>query len=294
MDLMKTIYFEQLDKTIDLQKLKEMLEPYPSDIIFMSGSLVEGTINKNSKGMGNRLSDIDIFIIRLNENFVQNTSIDGTGYDYDTIKVSFKKFMGISVDIGYYPINEMLNIINQLNAIDFDNCEKDKRIRNWITLPNGMLMENFMSFLHRIYNSIPLQNVDKYCEFIKCINFSNYFKYMSLSYILWMDTRYPDVLGNLEIKEYQVAEEGAREVLRKTMAAYLFSRHESIDRDKWIPLKLKNISLVDTVSNRIYCRYVELLFKTSLKSDEDFKKNIEDIINLTEYTVSCIRKTLEF
>lgn len=286
---MDEIYFKKLGKTININKIIETLNLFPTDIAFVSGSLVEEITNTNSKGMGNRLSDIDIFIIREKEYFFENTIIDGSGYDYNTLKVTFNKYMGISVDIECYYIGDLLNTIKQLNKIDFINCEKNKRVRNWIIPPHGVLLRNFMSFLHRLYYSIPLYNHEKYFNFKNNINYTNYFKYMSLLKILEMDNRYSDVLGNLEAKEYFVALLEGREMLNDAVASYLYYKKESIDRRKWIPLRLKNVSLLDKDSKYIYDEYSKLMFNSPLCKEQQYEKNIEDIMNLSEFIVAYIQ-----
>ena len=282
------IYLSQVDITVDLNELINILKPDITDIIFIAGSLIENITNTNSKGMGNRLSDIDIFILRSKENFDLNTKVSTEEYNFGSQKVKFKKYMGLGVDIEYFNINDILFVINQLNKLDFNACDKNKRLANWIEVPTGLSLLSFLSFIHRLYYSIPLYNIEGYTNLKSSINFYNYFRYMVMFYTLKMDSRYTDVLGNMEVREYYVAIEGSREILRYAIMTYLFSINESIDREKWIPLKLKNISTINKENLSIYNRYVELMFATSLKNEIDYKKNIEDIINFSEYIINYV------
>lgn len=60
---MNFIEIKQRDITIAKKDILEILNYKKEDIIFLGGSLIEGSINKFSKGMGNKLSDIDVFIL---------------------------------------------------------------------------------------------------------------------------------------------------------------------------------------------------------------------------------------
>lgn len=165
-----------------------------------------------------------------------------------------------------------------MNAIDFSNCDKSKRLKTWITLPKGVLLERVISLLHRLYYSIPIYNIFGVVELKKMINYENYFKFSAQYYIQRMDLRYDDVLGNVKSGDRYVAVEGAREMLSCCMAAYILSKKESLDRVKWVPLRLKNIANYDETARKIYDRYCELLFSTVLDDQKSCELYVENVL----------------
>ena len=65
-------------KEINLSKLHDTFPIYSTDIIYLSGSLIDGEINKYSTGMGNKKSDLDLFVVRDSDLF-KNTKCNPTG-----------------------------------------------------------------------------------------------------------------------------------------------------------------------------------------------------------------------
>ena len=71
-----------------------------SEVIFLSGSLIEN--------IGNKFSDLDIFII------VEDTSnITLTDYDdnYKELKIKFKEYIGVKCDIEIYNKNLIKKLV---------------------------------------------------------------------------------------------------------------------------------------------------------------------------------------
>lgn len=117
---------------MNIADLLRSLKPLENDFIFISGSLVEGMNNPYSKGMGNNKSDIDVFVIRSKSVQIE---VNKSGYDYVSTKVDFKSFQQIGIDIEYYFQEDVEDLIRQFNAINFQNCDKDSRLRSWIKFP---------------------------------------------------------------------------------------------------------------------------------------------------------------
>lgn len=67
------------------------------DVVYIGGSLVEGHINPLSFGMGNKFSDVDVFIIREHNAFLKTACV----YD-DNVRRTFfceKKQCGFDVEV---------------------------------------------------------------------------------------------------------------------------------------------------------------------------------------------------
>ena len=88
------MFIKGLNREIDENKVVEMLDLFESDIVLLTGSLIEGMTNSVSINMGNELSDIDIYIIRENKNFYLRDYVYDEGYSvtyfkkYDNVEYS--------------------------------------------------------------------------------------------------------------------------------------------------------------------------------------------------------------
>lgn len=281
------MYFSALDKNIDLHSLADHFKLLENDIAFIAGSLVEGDVNPYSKGMGNRLSDIDVFIIRQNSDM---EILSGADYSFSGIQGFFHDYERIGIDTEVYSSEMIDNLIDQLNSIDFSASEyAAKRLISWITLPDGIQLDKFLSFLHRLRYSICIWNIEGYTQLKEKINYKKYFQYQSLLYIEKADIRFEDIAGNIESGEYLVAVVAAREVMTFIIASYLFAQLESIDREKWIPLRLKNLAQKNIQTQKIYTRYFELICGSKSHDNEALREHAEDMIAFSNFVVRQIR-----
>lgn len=72
--MINELYLKKINKTIDFKILRKRLNLFPDDIAYLGGSLIDGEVNKYSKGLGNKYSDLDIFIIRESSKFQDSDS----------------------------------------------------------------------------------------------------------------------------------------------------------------------------------------------------------------------------
>lgn len=276
------IEIKQRNIAIDKNDILKILDYEKEDIIFLSGSLIEGSINELSKGMGNRLSDIDVFILAEDMNKVQESSVH---YDWDYLKIQFKRLYGVSFDIEFHPKQIILDLMKQLSEYKFDNAT---RTYNILKLPSNLNLLQFTSFIHRLLNGLPIYNEEKFEEIKRSFKQDNYYRLMTRASINKVDINYEDVCGNLESGQVEVAAFIARGILIETMKAYIFYKKTSLDRDKWIPMKLKNLAQCDEQSARIYEKFKKLYFEQMLDSEEKLKANAEKIIDFTNDVINEI------
>jgi hypothetical protein len=276
------IDIKQKDIAIDRNDILKILNYEKEDIIFLSGSLIEGSINELSKGMGNRLSDIDVFILADDINKIHELSVD---YDWDCLKIQFKRLYGISFDIEIYSKQVFLELMQQLSEYKFDD---DTRTLNILKLPANIGLLKFTSFVHRLLNGIPIYNDEKFDEIKHNFNQGNYYKLMTRESLNKVDLNYEDVCGNLENGQLEVAAYIARGILIETMKAYIFYKRTSLDRDKWIPLKLKNLAQCDKRSAIIYDKFKKLYFEQKLDGEESLRTNAERILDFSNDVINEI------
>jgi hypothetical protein len=279
----KVIKISQRNIEIACKDILEILNYEEEDIIFLGGSLIEGSNNILSKGMGNNLSDIDVFIL---SNDIKKINRDSVDYDNNEFfKTQFKRIYGISLDIEIFSKNIIIDLIDQLNRHDFDS---DKRTLNIIKLPNGFDFMNFTSFIHRFINGIPIHNEDLYNDLRKFLNHDKYFRLMTRFFVNNVDIYYEDVVGNIENNQLEVAVNVARTILLESIKAYIFYKKTSLDRDKWIPLIIKNLADYDEEASAIYNQFRRLLFEEKLDNPKSLRMNAENILSFSNDIISII------
>lgn len=285
---MDYIHIEQRNITINKNDILSILQFQKEDIIYLSGSLIEGSTNKLSKGMGNKLSDIDVFILADDFDKIEKSLLD---YDRDQIKTQFKKLHGISIDIEIYSKVVIYDLLEQINNAIFSD---DTRIFNVINLPNGLDLYYFTSLIHRFINGVPIYNDDKFDKVRRNFKEENFYKFMTRVSVNKIDVNYEDVVGNIDSGNLEVAVSIARSILMETMKAYIFYNKTSIDRDKWIPLKIKNLAFYDSDALKVYEKFKKLYFEEKLDNDKSLRINAEKIIDFSNEIVSKIGQAGEF
>lgn len=273
----------QRNLSFEKDELLKELKYYKNDIIFLSGSLIEGVINKTSMGMGNCFSDIDIFILAED---IDSYNGDDVTYEKKNIKAHFQKFKGVSVDIEIYDKKLIRDLLGKLSQIDFSDI--NQRTYNLLELPSEFDINLFLSFVHRLTNSIVIYNELEYREIRKNVDKDKYHRFMRRFYMNSVENNYEDVVGNIENSQGEVAVTIARTMILKTIGAYIFFKNESIDREKWIPLKLKNLSSLCKESKDIYNQFCHLYFNSSLLTHENRINNAEELLMLSNSIISKI------
>lgn len=258
------VYIPIIEKKLDISDIEKSIKIYDNDVVYIGGSLVEGMINERSFGMGNIYSDIDLFIIRDKKYY----DITDGEYDFNGVKSYFVNISGMNIDIEVYDRNEVENIVNSINSISFDSNKRTENILN-----TTISLFDVNSFLCRLFNSIPLKNQVQYLDLRDTINSEKFFELYANHTINKIQNIIEDTKGNKINQQYDVSLYSIRAAFLEYLKVYIMNYKEFIDRDKWVFLKMMNISSSnnDTTIIEIYNR----LFCSDLSSDE--KK--ENIIN---------------
>lgn len=281
---MTKIHIKQLNRTISIEKLISNLKVFDSDIIYLSGSLIEGKVNIYSKGMGNKYSDIDVFIIRAPKEFESTQNV----YDYNYKKVDLKKIDGINYDIEIFDLDYIKEITESLDNI---NLTLNTRIGNSINLPDNTSHDDVNGFLNRFVNSIVIKNLDSYniiknkLEIDKWISLQKYF------YINAIENGIEDIVGNMEANQLGVAMLCMQKTFLDFLKYVILFNRDLIDRDKWIPLKIANIAeqnelFLDVIDQHKFLFYSEKetvkMKKKVIQSSLNFVKNKIEELELEE------------
>lgn len=283
----KLINLLSLNKTLNSDDIHNVLMPYNTDIVYLGGSLIEGSINPYGRGMGNVYSDIDVFIVRNHENYIvtkgeYNEKIKKTDF-YTTPN-------GISFDIEIYDRDCVDNVIELLESSEININE---RVLNYIDFPEGWNMESANSFFCRIKNSICIYNEDAYEKIIAKINFGKFIHIYKYFLMNGIDNIVQDVMGNEKANQIETALLCAREACYHLMGIILLNEEQMYDRKKWLFIKFKN--LVETKS--MYVEELEScrqLFFGQIDEHEEAERMIHKFLGTMEKSLENIMIGVDF
>jgi len=201
-----------------------------SEVIFLSGSLIEN--------IGNKFSDLDIFIIVEDTSNITLTDYD---YNYKELKIKFKEYIGVKCDIEIYNKNLIEKNIEILNNVRID----DKRILN---IFSGIETNIFLSFIHRMITGKCIKGKESYQDFLSKINLQKYFSILQKLYQNQIENYYDDLVGNFYKKNYMTTIMIGNMLLPTLIAYFLAKKEVTIDRVKWAHIKLEILSIKDKES----------------------------------------------
>lgn len=241
------------------EKIIEDLNLNKEDIIYISGSLIEG--------IGNKYSDLDIFIITQNIDRVNLTKYD---YDEKKLKTVFREYVGEKCDIEIYDLATVEKNINILNDYDF----YDVRVANIFKDIDSI---KFLSFLHRLLVGDPINNLQRFKLLREKINEERYYQLLKLFYQNQIENSYDDLVGNMEEKNYMTTILLGNVIVPSLIAYYLASKKVSIDRRKWSYIKLLKLSELDLEAKKMLEKFEEFIM---LKMDKKiYAKKLLNFIN---------------
>ena len=281
-NIMDVIAVPGTSKQIHIKNILKKVPFLDDDIVFLSGSIIEGIQNQSSQGMGNMYSDLDVFILRNDKNFDEKLEVV---YDQVAVLKTFYNIDDVNIDVEVYKKSTIEKIIRSLNECSFDS---NIRTPNQIKFYDGFNQRLFVTFMHRFINSLVIYNEKEYLEMKDSLAFDNFYRYYIRMCINRVDMNYEDVVGNLNKGEYEVAAIVAREILIETAKAFIGFNEETIDRLKWIPLKLRNLALLSEYNSNIYRRFVDFQFYIAISDQEDLPAYVEDILMFADDVIGYI------
>jgi len=268
-----------VNKDIDITSILKALNVTSKDSVFVAGSLIEQQVNPYSRGIGNRLSDIDIFVVKDDMQECNGT------YNLDYLMVDFMKINNSSYDIEFHDINYLKHIIDEFNKIDFG---KSERVFNLIRLDGDAKLEDYISFFHRLNNSICIFNHPLYDTLKKGLDYGKYFRLLVRICVNQVEIAYEDVIGNLEEENYYTALQIARDISFNSMKALIYYCNESMDRDKWIPLKVYNLKRKYPEVASMVDSFFQLNYHEMLNDNASIKSNVNKLIKLSNHVIEYV------
>lgn len=254
-----------------VDKLESVIELYSTDCVFLSGSVIEGNKNKFSKGMGNKKSDLDVFVIR-DDNLFQNTDYT---YFNEFKKTNFFKLEKVKLDVEYYKKSFFEDIINKINNSLIDD---NIRIDNIIKVDCSI--EELNSIVNRFFYSMCIKNDELFKLYYNNLDFKKFSKIYKGKLFNILDNLTEDLYGNLEENQIITALFCAREIFKIYAKIVIFNFGEFVDRDKWVFLKFFN--LVNFYNLDVDKVIFKKLFISDLNDNIKIKTTIVESLNYIE------------
>lgn len=264
-------FIKKLDDSLSLMDISKSIELFDSDIVYLGGSLIEGQVNQLSLGMGNVQSDIDVFIIRKDDEYQKTGSV----YERVYKKTKFAYVRQFKLDIEIYPVKMVQTLIEIANRISLDI---DTRVDNSIELPSYISFFSYNSFISRLFNSVCLKNEDAFNLLKNKIDVRKYLYLCQNKAMNELDNLLQDAKGNLYENELDVALLCVRQAFFEFVKCFLYTKGQFVDRDKWLPLKLRNYQATgNNDATAMYEKYVGL-FKSDLTNKDRLTESLHNTI----------------
>lgn len=269
-DIKKGTISNNLEETISFAEIVGVIQPLANDVVYLGGSIIEGGVDKYSMGMGNNYSDIDVFIIRDHNDFTSTEAV----YNESSRKTYFVDGVLNGLDIEVYDFNFVSFLTAALKEY---KPQADMRNKNSVKtlLPVGYNIDFLSTFLNRLMNSVCIFNNKSYESIKSKIDFNKYCTIKRDSLLVFLDNAYPDVEGNIEAGQNDVALYCMREIFLMLVGAVLANEGILFDRTKWLPVKLKNYTNLTGKYKQLWLNYL-LLFKADLHSKDSCTSIIKD------------------
>ncbi|MBK5079929.1 MULTISPECIES: hypothetical protein [Streptococcus] len=257
-----------------LTSLENELIISEDDLVFLAGSLIESAINPEFKDMGNKESDIDVFIIKRD---FSNLIVDEKKSYFKNGKITiFRRYAGMDFDIEIYSQEAIDNLIKSIENISIDESQ---RIRNSFKLPNSWSIRDVKSIVNRMKNSIAIQNVDSFIHICNQIDIEKFLSYQRVLLVNEIDNILPDIWGNLTETIFEVSLFVTRNMFIKFMELFLVNEGETVDREKWVVYK----ALVLSKKSENYVELSRCFEKLFLSDVTKFSVAKETIIESVNY-----------
>lgn len=272
---MDELYINGLKRNIKFSNILTNLKLCNNDIVYIGGSLIEGTIGKYSDGMGNEKSDFDLFIIRESESFIKSDFV----YDDKFKKTYFINNNNNGFDIEIYNKDNIYQLISSINNFEY---VFNKRILNMIDFPEGWSLEETNSFLTRLKYSICLVNEEEYTNLKKNIKYDKFLHLYKEYTINCLDNSFDDLIGNIRNKTYDTALFCIRSTFILLLEIIIMKENDFIDREKWATLKFTNI-VNKTQKYQDVMKQYKRLFLGDLSNNDILCNEIHNTISLIHH-----------
>ncbi|NHR06959.1 hypothetical protein HA052_17360 [Chromobacterium haemolyticum] len=218
MDLDSYLRSHRLDSERLAAFIREKFNPVDGEVIYVTGSLLEG--------LGNRQSDLDVYLLtdremgdRLINDSLAVFSLDGATVDIEVV--------------SRCKVDEMLARLASLPSDE----PRDHRISATAFTPTEL------KFLHNLRIGLPLGNEVDFQEVVSKVDARRLSRVLFDHALAWMDSLHVDIIGLLEVRDYSSARFLLQHFLSYLAAALLAATGNTNPAEKWRIRKLMDLQL---------------------------------------------------
>ncbi len=250
----------------------------PGDVVVVCGTLVEG--------LGNRYSDIDIYVIgdrlpaaaeldlerhhRVIDRKREIVRESGTAEPVSLVHTVVPG-TSIKVDVEYRTFADIHKVFGEVRAI------YAYATKNLVLLTKRLAFRD-ESMIHRLFNGIAIRNEGQFAELMKGIDRDDY-RYLAYRWFASDFSVLLDVLGAADAGDWERAADLARENLITQMGAYLHLHGATNFRRKWI---LRLFPVLPEVDSDLHSRFRELYFFPHTTSDRARREYVESSLDFVD------------
>ena len=268
------------NNSISYAELIKEIQPNEDDVVYLGGSLIEGSIEKLSSGMGNEKSDLDVFIIRNNDVFQKTNGV----YEQSVRKTFFIDSLFDGIDVEIYDRKFVDDLVEVLAETKLDANKRSQNLFYESKLESASY-RIINTFLNRLKYSICIYNKTAYDSIRNKLDFRRFLELKKTNQLTRIDNMFPDIEGNAKAGHFHVALYCLRELFMEVAEYVLSQEGIYVDRKKWVILKLSNLVAQEGCYNKLWSSY-QRMFLDSISFDDRFEKEIN-------YTIDVLKETIE-
>lgn len=211
---MRTLNPEQLAAfKINVDEVLQQFPKRPEDLVFFSGSIVEG--------FANRGSDLDVYVITKHPIFPDDLQVR-------------ENYIGQEYTLLHTPIPVNVTVIDKANLLSLIESINHSITRRKIDFSEMRNIETY----HRLLQGVPVQNTEQFRDLQGVLDPDGFARVCAFNRLKYSENRHEDAVGALESDDAWTAFLAARIALEKAVEALLFANGQSNPRDKWLLRKL--------------------------------------------------------
>ncbi|OEH94284.1 hypothetical protein [Bacillus solimangrovi] len=197
------------------EKILEIIPTYDEDVVFLSGSIIEG--------FGNKGSDLDVYVVSNKNDVLIPQSINSVELPYGKEYT----FLGNKILISAIVIQE--EVFKSL-IVEIDKKIKNRQI--------SVLDKKSIELYHRLHLGLPIKNQNNFTKLTNLLDIGTFRHNLCKNRLSYSENRHEDAVGALESKDYWTAFLSARISLEKSVESLLYIKGETNPSDKWLFRKL--------------------------------------------------------
>lgn len=227
--------------------LLELVDAKPNDVVYVSGSLVEG--------FGNLGSDLDVYVIS------EKVTID-TPYFEHGIPVQVKQFACRRVDVEYWTFAQVEQLATRLDQLSFGS---ETEVATYLKI-------NEEDFVHRLKIGMPVTDRDVFQSIRDRFNYVAFRHSQVNRYLAKYSNMLEDAIGALESEDWESSFWMSRSAWEFALQAYLAFHGETHINPKWMSRKV--VRLGDSTLFEKYKKFQ----RPQIQTEQDIADYVESCL----------------